>query len=207
MISHKKLLAALSFIALIMLPAVVFPDVRIVLKNGRSITAYGCQEKAAEFVCSRAGGFFTLKKGEVAEIGKIPLGDAASDSEPVTESPAGGSVPGKLQVEKKGGRRHLQTSQSALQKRLAEITQRKREVSKERTKLIRDRERLRTDLKKTPDWMTTNRYSKLSGRTKELNDRIHRYNDEVSRLNTEARNIENRLKGKSGQPEERPGQD
>jgi hypothetical protein len=206
MMSTGKLLSYVSFAVCLMLPAAVFSDVKIVLKNGRSISAESCQEKAGEFVCSRGGGFFSIEKSDIAEIKGIPRG-SSDYGETAIRRPSGEGVKDESHVEKNGGEQNAGALRADLEKRLGEITQRKKELKKERAKLVADRQKLKAELAKTPDWMTTKQFADLSGRVTDLDNRLKRFNEEVSRLNIEEKNITDQLEGKSAQPEKRPERD
>lgn len=195
----RKLLAGFTFVFLIMLPAAVFSDVKIVLKNGRSITAEGCQEKAGELVCSRAGGFFSIEKADIARIKDVPGGMSSTD-QAVMESPSEEGVPAEVQTDKKGGSQKVTAERKELERKLADITQRQKELKAEGAKLAKEREQLRSSLKKAPDWMTVQQHNEFSKRIADLDKRIKRYSEEVSRLNSEGKRIAGQLNAGSAQP-------
>ncbi|MEJ2696862.1 MAG: hypothetical protein P8013_09460 [Candidatus Sulfobium sp.] len=204
MVFPNKLLAGVSFAVCIMLPAPVLSDVKIILNNGRSITAESCQEKAGELVCSRGGGFFTIDKDNVSEMEKIREGRAASGGEMSTGEPSGESVSGKAGAAEEDGRPDVASPRKDLENKLTEIRKRKSELQEERARLLKTRQQLKTDMDKAPDWMTEKQYNELSGRASDLDKRIKKFNDEVSRLNTEEKDIIERLEGKPKQTGKRP---
>lgn len=198
-----RLIAGLAFVFIILLPAAVFSDVKIVLKNGRSITAEGCQEKAREMVCSRAGGFFSIEKADIAGIKGVPGGMSSSDEE-VMESPSDGGVSAEDQGDRKVGGQKTAADRKELERKLADITQRQKELKEEGTKLAGEREQLKSSLAKAPDWMTVKQYDEFSRRIADLDKKIKRYSEEVSRLNREGKRIAGQLNEGSAQPSKKP---
>lgn len=194
-----KLLAGLCLATICAtLPSVAFSDVRIILKNGRSFSAESCKEKGGELDCRRAGGVFSVDKGDIAKIEKIPEGESASADEEVIEGSSNQSVLDETEVEKKGEAQETGRSEAALKERLGKITQKKKGLQAERAKLLKDRQQLNADIDRAPDWMTEIQYNQLSGRAADLDRRIKRFNEEISRLDREEKEIIDRLEGKAG---------
>lgn len=180
------------------LPAVVFADVRIVLKNGRSITAESCVEKSSAFVCSIGGGSFSIDKGDVAGIRGISSAGSSAEGKTVIERPSDqGKKPGKALEGKKIGH-EKGSAEKDLRKRLGEIRQRKMELKGERAKLLKERRQLKADLDKAPDWMTEKRFHELSGRRADLDKKIKGFNKEVSVLDKEEKKVREQLDGSAG---------
>lgn len=200
-----RLLVGISLVLSVTLPSAAFSDVRIVLKNGRSVTAESCREKAGEWLCSRGGGFFSIEKRDIAEIKEI-RGEDDYGELPVRRPEAEG-VTGDTQVEKNGGEQDVGAPRRDLENRLEEITRRKKELKEERAKLVKDRQKLKAELAKAPDWMTAKQFADLSGRVAGLNNKLKQFNEEVSRLNIEEKKITDQLEGKSVQGEKRPETD
>lgn len=196
MMLSKKLFAGLIFMLCLMLPVTVFSDVKILLKNGRSINAESCQEKDGELVCFKAGGSFGITKAEIEGIKGIPAGASALSEEAAIESPSEESVPDEsLAAKKKGIQKKTEAPQNDLQRRLGDITARKKELKKEGAKLEKERGQLKSDLSKAPDWMTERQFAGLSARAADLDKKIKSFNEEVTRLNVEEKKIVDQLKG------------
>jgi hypothetical protein len=203
----KKLLAGVSFAVCVMLPAPGFCDVKIMLKNGRSVAAESCEDRGGRLTCFRAGGSFSIEKEEIAEIKGIPSeGSAPADGSfiqrPSEESPSGEAAEGK-----KDGIQSAAGPGKGLEKKLGETTQRKKQLKEERARLLREREQLKADLGKAPDWMTQKQFAELSGRITDLDKRIQKFNGEVTRLDMEERKIIDQLEGRSQGQGKQPSQD
>lgn len=199
MIFPRQLFGGLIFILCLMLPATVFSDVKILLKNGRSITAESCKEKDGELLCFKAGGSFSITKAEIEGIKGAPAGASDLSDKTTIESPSGEGVPaGGPGAKKEGVRKKTEAPQNALQKRLGEINARKRELRKEGAKLEKEREQLKSDLSKAPDWMTEKRFAALSARVADVNKKIKSYNEEITRLDAEGNKIVDQLKSGNG---------
>jgi hypothetical protein len=189
----KKLLAAVALATCTMLPAPGFSDVRIVLKNGRSIAAESCEDRDGQLTCFREGGSFSIEKGEIAEIKGLASGKSAPAGESFIERPSEESLPGEALS---GGKDGVQKSERPeLEKRLGEIHQKKKELGEKRAELLKDRDRLKADLDKAPDWMPENQFTALSGRVADLDKRIQAFNKQASRLDIEEKKIIDQLEG------------
>jgi regulator of replication initiation timing len=202
-ILSKKLLAAVSLSACIMLPAPGFSDVRIVLKNGRSIAAESCEDRDGQLTCFRAGGSFSIEKDEIAEIKGLASGKSAPAGESFIERPSEEIPPGEALS---GGKDGVQKSERPeLEKKLGEIHQKKKDLGEERAKLLKERDQLKADLDKAPDWMPENQFTALSRRVADLDKKIQTFNKEASRLDIEEKKIIDQLEDGSQKQEKETG--
>jgi hypothetical protein len=207
MILPKRLLVGVSFAVCVMLPAPGFCDVKIVLKNGRSVAAESCEDRGGRLTCFREGGSFSIEKEDISEIKSTPPGKSAPADESFVEKPSEEGLSGEAGAEKKDGAQTAAGPEKELEKKLGEITRRKKELTEERARLLEERERLKADLGKSPDWMTEKQFAELSGRITDLDKRIKKFNEEVPRLDIEEQKIIDQLEGRSQKQGKQPEQD
>jgi hypothetical protein len=173
-----KVPALLLFSAILVVPTSAFSEVKVQLKNGRTLTADFCEEAGGLVTCSKMGGTFDLEKKDILEMREISEGDGESLVAPSPEDK------GDLQGEGKAGE-----GEALPERTIEEIGKRKSEIAPEREKLLKEREQLQEDLKKAPEWMPVKQYEELQKRNAELDKKIKQYNEEVGRLNQEEKNI------------------
>ncbi len=188
-----------SFILL--LPSLVFAEVKIELKNGRTIVADFCEEAGASLACSKMGGTFDIEKKDIEKIREVPDGSVDSDIAPA--SPDTGQEAGQEKKEPGEGDDGDRMKGTPAGEgvtggagRIEEIRKRKTEMAPEREKLLKEREKLQEDLKKAPDWMPVKQYEELQKRNAELDEKIKKYNEEVGGMDREEKNIVDESKKK-----------
>jgi hypothetical protein len=192
--------AVLLVSAFLLLPSLVFAEVKIELKNGRTIIADFCEEAGASLACSKMGGTFDIEKKDIAKIGEISGGRGDHDVVPDGPDTPQGEEQEKTGEGKKNGRGDEQApaleGSAGAAGRIEEIRKQKSEMAPEREKLLKEREKLQEDLKKAPDWMPVKQYEELQKRNAEINEKIKKYNEEVGRLNREEKSIVEESKNK-----------
>jgi hypothetical protein len=193
------LLSSALIIPMLARASLSFSDVRVDLRNGRSITADDCRESGTSLLCSKMGGTFEIDKRDIVRISTVK-GEGSDDNGAVT--PETGSAEGgtaetgnaeKTSQDGSGSRR------KAAAKRLEEIRQRKSELKNEREKLSREREQLQSDIKNAPDWMPVKQYDEINRKNSDIERRIKSFNEEVRGLDAEEKGIQDELKaGRTG---------
>ncbi len=187
------LIALIIISVLVGVPVLAYPEVSIMMTNGREIIADTCEQEGDRLVCTKMGGTFDIEKKDVVSVKgiktihreSVPAEKAASPTEPektMDKAPTDKSPDEVMQIPSPGG-------QSAAVKRLEDISQRKRELFSEREKLVKEKEQLNEDINKTPDWMPVKQYEELQERNAELDKKIKKFNEEVGELNREEKNI------------------
>lgn len=196
----RKLLIYYVVAGVLLSPSLSFSDVKIILKNGMTMTAEICTDEADRLICSKLGGTFELMKKEVESVREIK-----SDSQDRVEIQD--SVPSKTgQAEVRDGNggqaedSRAVDATATLRTRFDQITGRKKELIKERDALQKDRQKVREDVKNAPDWMPEARFDELTKKNAEIDERINRFNEEVKKLNREEGQILDQLKGGSKGP-------
>lgn len=185
---------AVFLAASVVLPlSLAFAEVKIELKNGRTIIADFCEESGGVLSCSKMGGMFDIDMKDIAHVGKISGGKGEANGEAPDEPTS--------QEGQTGGKRELKDGAAGdvaggPERTIEEIRKRKSEIAPERENLLKEREKLQEDLKKAPDWMPVNQYEELQKRNAELDEKIKKYNEEVGRLNREEKNIVDESKKK-----------
>ena len=175
-----------------LIPAYASGEVRITLKNGRSLVADSCKEVNGRLLCKMREGTMEIPLQDVAGTKEVKGGTGRSEQRFETgdtgeerESPEGSAGQKKVVPLPGGSGEPLNGLSPEQSKRLAEINQRKAELNLERENLIRDRERLYEDIKKTGVVRTQEQFDAIKKRISELESRIIRLNDEVKKLNDE----------------------
>jgi predicted transcriptional regulator len=179
------------------MPSLSYSDVKVTLTNGREIIADTCETEGSQVVCTKMGGTFDIEKKDVRSVREIKSGG----NESFSEEPAASGEPQKKTDEAPGGNRTDKEKPAAVgqaegMKRLEEITQKKRELLSERDKLVKEREQLDADLKKSPDWMSTDKYEELNKRNEQFKEKMKLFNEEAGRLNEEEKQVVEGLKKK-----------
>jgi chromosome segregation ATPase len=174
--------------AAVLLPSAAFSEVKIELKNGRTVIADFCEQAGEVVTCSKMGGTFDLEKKDIAKMKEITGGSGDYEALPAGRP----DVPQEVEQGKKdegedGG--EVKGVPAGAAGRIEEIRKRKSEIAPEREKLLKEREQLQEDLKKSSDWMPVSQYEELQKRNAELDEKIRKYNEEVGRLNREEKNI------------------
>ncbi len=180
-----------------------FSEIKILLKNGRSIIADGCTEVNGKFVCYRMGGTFYIEKNDVSETEGITAEKQYSNdeqtliSEPETKAEreetkkpaadAGDSAKTDAGVLIKG-------AAPEAEERLDRITERKIDLKTDRDNLIKESEQLHEDVKNTGVVRTQAQFDALKKKIADLQNRINAFNDEVKNLDDEEQKILKELK-------------
>jgi hypothetical protein len=180
----------------VLLPAMAFAEVKVELKNGRTIIADFCEEAGASLTCSKMGGMFEIEKKDIVRVSKVEDGNGGSyeGTADGMSSPQGAEQ--EMPSHGRGVREAPTRRVTGASGRLDEIRNRKSELAPEREKLLKEREKLQEELKKSPDWMPVNQYEELQKRNAELDKKIREYNEEVGRLNAEEKDIGDKGKKK-----------
>jgi hypothetical protein len=184
------LLSCASIILLLVSAAPSFSEVRIELRNGRSVTADYCNVSGKSLLCYKMGGSFEIDRSDVASIKTI---EGAGGGEEEGAPPVAGADEG-VKKEDAGNKAEVPADDAAGARkssstRLEEIRQRKAELAKEREKLVKERLNLQEDMKKAPDWMLPERYDELNKRNADIDARIKKFNEEVTELSNEENKI------------------
>jgi len=191
----KIFFVSLSLILPLIIVSSSFSEVKILLKNGRSIIADSCTEANGKFVCSRMGGTFDIEKNDVSEAEEITVEKRFSEPETKAEqeetkkpaTDAGDSAKPDAGVLIKG-------ATPEAEKRLDRITKRKIDLKTDRDNLIKERDQLHEDVKNAGMVKTQAQLDALKKRIADLENRINAFNDEVKNLNDEEQRIVEGLK-------------
>jgi hypothetical protein len=164
-------------------------EVRIELRNGRSITADSCRDAGASLRCYKMGGTFEIDKRDMVSSRTTEGAEAVNDEGTPVEPEAAGA---KRENADNTGQSPADATDAARKSsaaRLDEIGRRKSELVKEREKLVKERLQLQEDVKKAPDWMMPERYNELNSRNADIDAKIRKFNGEVKALNDEEKKI------------------
>jgi len=195
----KVLFVFSVFAVLVCMPALSYPDVKVMLTSGREIIADTCEEEGGRLICTKMEGTFEIEKKDVVSVREIkgernePLSAEPSSAVPgepenKTDVPGSDNSPDKA-TPPAGG-------QPEAMKRLEQIAQKKKELSSDRSGLVKEREQLEGDLKKAPDWMPVKQYEELTRRNAKLDEKIKLFNEEVRKLDEEEKQIVEGLRKK-----------
>ncbi|MEW6108535.1 MAG: hypothetical protein AB1632_05095 [Nitrospirota bacterium] len=203
-IPHLFILSVISI--LLITPSVSSPEIKIQLKNGRSIIADRCRDADGKLICEKADGTFELEKKDIVEMKEITVKQRiTSDSEiKEQETPADAdkkttekSADDTAAAPKSGEGVLIKGAMPEQEKRLDEITKRKLELKDEREKLIFERDKLIEDAKNAGIIRSQEQLDGFRKRISELGGKIIRFNDEVKSLNEEENRISEDIKKSS----------
>jgi hypothetical protein len=185
----------LAVLLCVVVPAYSSADVKILLKNGRSLVADSCGKVNGKLLCQMQGGTMEIELKDIAGTEEVKgRRDATGEQrfEPMDEEKAGEqTTPERPAAEKKGAPaeaasgepvKGLSPEQST---RLAEINRRKADLKLERENLIQDRDQLYADIKSAGVIRTQEQFDGIKKRIADLEARIIRLNEEVKKLNDE----------------------
>lgn len=198
--------AVIILIAVALQPHFSSAEVRIELKNGRSIIADGCKEMKDRLICEKMGGTFEIDKQDIQSLKGITIkrkeSYEAAPEEPSEAGEAGketktggDAAPAGAPREKKEGEGALIRRGSPEQeKRLDEITARKKELIAQREALVRDRDQLHEDVRNMGMIKSQEEFDAVKKRISGLEARINGFNEEVNRLNAEEERLLGEIK-------------
>jgi hypothetical protein len=185
----------LAALLCVVVPAYSSAEVKILLKNGRSLVAESCRKVNGKLLCEMQGGTMEVELRDIERTEEVKgRGKTTNEQrfEPMTEEKAGEQgTPERPAAEKKGGPAEAASDEpveglsSDQSKRLAEINKRKAELKLERENLIQDRDQLYTDVKSAGVVRTQEQFDGIKKRIADLETRITRLNEEVKKLNEE----------------------
>lgn len=182
----------LAALLCVVVPAYSSAEVKILLKNGRSLVAESCRKVNGKLLCEMQGGTMEVElrdierteevkgRGKTTNEQRFEPGDTTKEQTP--ERPAAEKEGGPAEAASGGPVEGLSSEQS---KRLAEINKRKAELKLERENLIQDRDQLYTDVKSAGVVRTQEQFDGIKKRIADLETRITRLNEEVKKLNDE----------------------
>lgn len=178
---------------MLVMPSLSSADVKIMLKNGRTIIADSCRDTQDSLVCEKLGGTFSFSKREIENLKEIAGGKKDyEEEEPVPEETTEeGAPPGDTPAA--GGRAAAEQAGDTLvrgvnpdaDKRLDEINSRKLELKEEREKLVKEREQVREEIRKAGEIRSRDKFIELSNRDSEMKNKIDRFNAEAAALDQE----------------------
>jgi hypothetical protein len=185
----------LAVLLCVVVPAYSSAEVKILLKNGRSLVADFCSKVNGKLLCQTQGGTMEIELKDVAGTEEVKgRGKTTNEQrfEPMAEETAGEQkTPGRPAAEKKGppaeaaSGEPVQDLSPDQSRRLAEINKRKAELKLERENLIQERDQLYADVKNAGVVRTQEQFDGIKKRIADLETRITRLNDEVKKLNDE----------------------
>ncbi len=176
------------------LKADALTEVRITLKNGRSITADFCRDAKSKLLCVVNGGRMEIDRREIASMREVKVQRISSmDSEPSDAVAEDGKPADKAAAGEKGQTpadgRMVRGFTPEQVKRLDEITERKQLMQPERERLIKEREQLHEDVKNAGVIRSQEQFDGIKKRISDLEATIINFNDEIKKLNEEEKGI------------------
>jgi len=191
----KNLLVLSCCAAFLLLPALSSSEIKITLKNGRSIIADDCRQINGKYLCDMAGGTVEFDRQEIESMKEVKIEKrVVIDRQP--EAPTEGET-GKKDQEKDAS--PIQTPagdervgrglshEQAL--RLDQINEKKTAMRTERDRLIKERDQLHQDVKDAGVVRNQEQFDAIKNRISELEKKINSFNDEVNKLNNEEAGI------------------
>lgn len=162
-------------------------EVKITMKNGRTVFADSCREVNERLVCSMETGTFEI---EMSDVGTLKE-SAVERQKRASGTEEGEGVSGEKQVsgEKNSGQAENDSNNAGPKKRLEEVNQRKRELISVRESMVQEREALNKEFKSKGDLLILQDFDSYQKRFNEIDKRINGFNEEVDSLNKEEQAI------------------
>ena len=193
----KKILYSLSAAVLLTLGIdVCSADVRITMKNGRTVFADSCREANGRLICQTGSGTFEIEKKDMAGMQDVKTGAGRLNNGPVEvqEAPApdrtdNGKQPASKVVIRPGEGTVVKGLTPEQISRLEQINERKTILKPEREKLMQERDQLHEHVKNAGVVRAREQFDALKKRISDLDSRIAGFNEEVKKLNEEEKVI------------------
>ncbi len=182
------------FTLLVVFPRAAMSEVRITLRNGRTIIADVCRESEGKLTCEKSDGTFRIDKKDILDMKKITIERAPSRQVPEEESvspekEADKSAPDLKGPEKQSGEGLVKGLKPEDEARLDQITRKKVEMKSERERLIKERDQFHEDMRNTGMITTQEQFDAIKKRIADLDTRISTFNEDVKKLNEEEQKI------------------
>ena len=183
----KNLLVLSCLSAVLLPPALSSSEMKITLKNGRSIIADDCRQINNTFLCDIAGGTVEFDRQEIESIKEVKMQRRVTDTEPRIPT---GTEPVKnadtLQTPATDREEQLIRGLSPDQaEKLKQLNEKKSAMRAERDRLIKEREQLHQDVKDAGVVRTQEQFDALRNRIADLDKKINGFNEEVKKINEE----------------------
>ena len=189
----KNLLILSGSTLFLLLPALSSSEMKITLKNGRTIIADYCRETKGKLFCEMSGGTFEFSKQEIESIKEVTIQRRpAVEVQPETSN---GEPEKKEEVEKKasnvqtpvkvGEERVVRGLNPEQTKQLDMINEKKTAMKAERERLIKEREQLHEDVKNAGVVRNQEQFDALKKRISDLEAKVKDFNEEINKLNAE----------------------
>lgn len=199
---YQRLWTALTLVlTVIIFPSFSFSEIKIELKNGRSIIADSCRDTKGKLICNKMDGSFEIDKKEIENMKEITLKhpdisqswveetkDEAEKTAPATAEPSQ-KTENKDEGAETDKKIFSRGKDPEAEERLDQINQRKTELKAEREKLSNEREQLLKDVNDTGLIKSKAKLDEIKKSLAELADKITKFNEEVNRLNEEEKKI------------------
>jgi chromosome segregation ATPase len=194
--------ALIIITGLFVLPLTAMSEVRVSLKNGRSMIADYCREAGARLVCDMEGGTVEFNRQDIESIRDVKLQRRDVTASPPDEAAAEERKKDEekpvenARTEGKNSRTKTVGNLTAEQTRkYDELEKRRSELVADREKLITDREKLLQEVKDTGIIRSKEKLdaiqqkiNALDHRIKDFNEQVNKLNEEISSLTSEGRN-------------------
>jgi hypothetical protein len=182
------------FTLLVVFPRAAMSEVKITLRNGRTIIADVCRESEGKITCEKSDGTFRIDKKDILDMKKITLERAPSRQTPEeesvsTEKEADKSAPDLKGPGKQSGEGLVKGLKPEDEARLDQITRKKVEMKSERERLIKERDQFHEDMRNTGMITTQEQFDAIKKRIADLDTRISTFNEDVKKLNEEEQKI------------------
>lgn len=190
----KNLLILSGSTLFLLLPALSSSEMKITLKNGRSIIADDCRQINGAFLCDIAGGTVEFDKQEIESMKEVKIErrvvidtqPAASNGTEAEKKEDAEKEISNVQTPAKVGEERVVRGLSPEQtKQLDRINEKKTAMKAERERLIKEREQLHEDVKNAGVVRNQEQFNALKRRIAELEKKIISFNEEVNKLNAE----------------------
>jgi hypothetical protein len=176
----------------LLLPAFSSAEVKIILKNGRSVIVDSCKEAGAKLICDMEGGTVEFDRQDIESTRDVKVQRLAPADEAPTDEQGGDEekpVEDKGELKEGAGKDVKSLTQEQIS-RLDRIRERKEELKIERERVNSRREELRAAFEKAKSaYVPPDQAAELNRQNAALEEEIRNFNEEAKRLNEEERAI------------------
>jgi len=188
----KNLLFLSCCTVFLLLPAFSSAEVKLTLKNGRSVIVENCREAGTKLICDMQGGSVEFNRQDIENIREVKIKGRAVSASPPDEVAADEQ---KKEEEKPAESIKIEGENSPAksvggltaeqERRFDELEKRRANLAADRDKLIKDRESLHQEVKDTGVIRSREKLDAIQQKINALDERIKGFNEQVNKLNEE----------------------
>ena len=199
--TKNNLILLACCMAVLLLPTPSSSEVKITLKNGRTIIADYCREAGGKLLCDMSGGTFEFSRQEIESMKEVKIErrsvytsepDAAGNQEAEKKEEVGKQVSDIKEPVKTEEARLIKGLSPEQARKIDQLNEKKAAMKAERERLIRDREQLSEDVKNAGVVRNREQIDEFKKRIADLEKRIADFNEAAKNLNSEEERIINR---------------